>query len=190
MSSFLDSQPKLRAETFTSFGSGLKITGRLSKLGELKTGLSFVLVYEQGTLEGQFSELNPDNLECVFDTVSKPVSDLEISNCYLVLNGYWGERAALVLTPDNRWAKTPFIPSKANAVHIPGSGTVMTDAGKPLSAQKDERVWDHEHCAICWATISEHPNTQSYGYRNQDDIWVCQNCYQKYVVKRSVEFWD
>jgi hypothetical protein len=40
--------------------------------------------------------------------------------------------------------------------------------------------WDHEHCALCWKTISEFENEEHFGY-NHDSNWVCQECFDKYI---------
>ena len=34
--------------------------------------------------------------------------------------------------------------------------------------------------------ISEYENP--YGYQDQDDQWLCETCYQKYVVPKSLDF--
>ena len=40
--------------------------------------------------------------------------------------------------------------------------------------------WGHEHCVICWKTISEAPQNEHIGYVNKSD-WLCQECYEKYI---------
>ena len=46
--------------------------------------------------------------------------------------------------------------------------------------------WTHEHCAICWETIS--PTKQPEGCLTGEDTWVCVACYEKYVVPKSLDF--
>lgn len=66
------------------------------------------------------------------------------------VDGYWGERIALVYAKDIRWQKVLFV-----------------TAG----------VVDHVHCAICWATISADENSEySKGGQNYT---VCQECYRE-----------
>ena len=43
--------------------------------------------------------------------------------------------------------------------------------------------WDHEHCALCWQTISRHPGHQASGY-SDGSKWLCCECYERYVVPR------
>ena len=46
--------------------------------------------------------------------------------------------------------------------------------------------WDHEHCDLCKA----HINPGNYGYRDPDDRWMCESCYEKYVKPRDLSFVD
>jgi hypothetical protein len=46
--------------------------------------------------------------------------------------------------------------------------------------------WDHEHCALCNA----HINVGDFGYRDPDDRWMCEACYEKYVIPRDLSFVD
>ncbi|MCB1103329.1 MAG: hypothetical protein KDK74_01250 [Cephaloticoccus sp.] len=73
-------------------------------------------------------------------------------------DGYWGERALIVLAPLS-WKKEEFVPTKQ---------------------------WDHEHCGICWATIAASTSMTSF-LSSERDI-VCPDCYQKYVTARSLAF--
>ena len=51
----------------------------------------------------------------------------------------------------------------------------------PSGAKLDPRAWDHEHCVLCHETISD-VDIQKEGYVNQDDQWICEDCYQKYII--------
>ena len=46
--------------------------------------------------------------------------------------------------------------------------------------------WDHEHCQLC----REHISHGEFGYRDEDDQWLCENCYGKYVMPRDLSFVD
>ena len=46
--------------------------------------------------------------------------------------------------------------------------------------------WDHEHCALCWRTISPEPGDDSSGYTDGQD-WLCKPCYDKFIVPRAKE---
>jgi hypothetical protein len=74
-----------------------------------------------------------------------------------VLDGYWGERAELVLDTGIVW--------KADRWTTPG---------------------DHDHCAICWATIADRDNADHFvattGAR------VCCACHRDHVGRRGLGF--
>ena len=44
--------------------------------------------------------------------------------------------------------------------------------------------WNHEYCQFC----RRHINNGDFGYRDGDDQWLCQNCYDKYVTGRDLSF--
>lgn len=85
------------------------------------------------------------------------VSELEGAPALEVLDGYWGERAALVLDQSLVWHKDRW-----------------TDAA------------DHDHCAICWASISTQENGEHFAAGCGDR--VCAPCYRNYVSKRALGF--
>jgi hypothetical protein len=46
--------------------------------------------------------------------------------------------------------------------------------------------WDHEHCQLC----RDHIDHGDFGYRDRDELWMCENCYNKYVKRRDLSFVD
>jgi hypothetical protein len=46
--------------------------------------------------------------------------------------------------------------------------------------------WDHEHCELC----RRHINPGDFGYRDRDERWMCETCYNKYVMRRDLSFVD
>lgn len=78
-----------------------------------------------------------------------------------VLDGYWGDRADLVLDTSLIWNRHQW-----------------TDAA------------DHDHCAICWATISTQEKSEHFAARYPEGRRdrVCAPCYHNYVSKRALGF--
>jgi hypothetical protein len=74
-----------------------------------------------------------------------------------VLNGYWGERAQLVLATSLSWQSDVWL---------------------------DEA--DHDHCAICWATINVFTHREHFRASSGERICAC--CYGDYVKRRSLAF--
>jgi len=114
-----------------------------------------------------------------------------------ILDGYWGERAEIVLDATRRWDKVPFQPRDAIRIH----GVTDTDEDSPTRAREfsgaesadDTRCaevvegsWDHEHCVICSETLGT--GGQSDGYVSSQQTWVCERCYIDFVMRRSLDF--
>lgn len=51
----------------------------------------------------------------------------------------------------------------------------------PYGAKLDPKAWDHEHCELCFETISDQGSFQREGYTDGKD-WVCQKCYETYIL--------
>jgi hypothetical protein len=102
---------------------------------------------------------------------------------WCVLDGYWGQRAEIVLDRSCRWSRHRFQP--ADAIRHGAWVVEATDA----PADDEELVkdgWDHEHCAICWETIG--PGGQPDGYVAESRLWLCTHCYESFVERRSLDF--
>ena len=104
-----------------------------------------------------------------------------------VLNGYWGERAEIVLDTSRQWRKMRFEVSDAIEFrNEKGRWWVRSDANESGEGKLIEGGWDHEHCAIQWEKIGE--GGQPEAYFSEPDIWVCEECYNRFVTKRSLSF--
>lgn len=104
-----------------------------------------------------------------------------------VLDGYWGERAEIVFDTSRDWRKMHFQSSDAVEFQY-GKARLWTRADSPQSAGGNliERGWDHEHCAIYWETIGM--GGQHEGYFSDPNTWVCEECFNKFVLPRSLSF--
>jgi hypothetical protein len=95
--------------------------------------------------------------------------------------------AELVLDGTKQWKECRFEPVDAVQFAVDGGrmvGTVSSDVpagGTPLKGG-----WDHEHCEICWATISLVDD--SIAMFSEPDHWVCCSCYQQFIVPQSLGF--
>ena len=116
-------------------------------LGDLRIGSRF--------LRGRWSEagacwaFSPEDQNAL-ETVAE-VRDFH------VFDGYWGERAELVLDESLNWR---------------------------------DAIWsnpdDHDHCRICWGTISSEENTSHFAASAQ--VRVCPTCHSSYVQPRNIDF--
>jgi hypothetical protein len=137
---------------------------------------------------GRFYKIESANQTCLF----RPKNDAEISQLqsggsYPYLDGYWGERAELVLDLKRQWHKARFEPRDATQFPSINTTILKKSSEEPsLDARVIKGGWDHEHCAICWEKIL--PSAQAEGFISQPDIWVCERCYTQYVEPKSLDF--
>jgi len=130
---------------------------------------------ERTVIQGRFRDVDEKSLTASFIPES-PVERgrIQSKKTYPYLDGYWGERVQLVFDNSLRWARVDFKPRDAIAHRRDGSKELVKEG------------WDHEHCDICWATISLHENT-SY-MKSSDNDKVCLECFEKYVEKQCIDF--
>ena len=119
--------------------------------------------------------------------------ELEIGRSYYYLDGYWGERAAMVLDRTCCWVRTEFKPRDAfEPDWSPRGGAHFWGPASQHQSEPGQIIpqgWNHEHCGICWAKISQH--AQKHGYRSHGkagEVWVCESCYARYVLPRNLDF--
>jgi hypothetical protein len=167
--------------------------GRESWIGDRWIGYLVMgtrLVAGRWHARGNNWEFVPDDLNLVEGVLAHPESE--------VLDGYWGERAELVLDETSSWIKARFQPTDAVRTHGPGGVLLRPDDSSPpatgeanagsetSAAEVVPDGWDHEHCAICWEKIGA--GGQVDGYVNPERAWVCVRCYLDFVEPRSLNF--
>jgi len=104
-----------------------------------------------------------------------------------VLDGYWGERAEIVFDTSRDWRKMQF--QSSDAVEFQREKARLwtrADAAKSEGGKLIEGGWDHEHCAIYSEKIGV--GGQPEGYFSDPDTWVCVECFNKFVLPRSLSF--
>lgn len=131
-----------------------------------------------GTLiEGRIVSVDLAAKTCRFIPKDKLATSVLSSNTDCeYLDGYWGDRAELVFSQTGDWIRTEFFPRDCVTCYPDGS-TKLNPGG-----------WEHEHCEICWETISQHTDHQHFGYRNPNDDWVCEQCFRSYVEPKKLGF--
>ena len=78
-----------------------------------------------------------------------------------------------------KWVSTPALIDKSSG-SIRQFGVQKFD-NKHFDLKEDG--WSHDHCEICWATISEGDNKKEFeieGY-NFGNSWVCNFCFDNFV---------
>ncbi len=120
-------------------------------------------------------------------TAAEDISAMLSGMTYPRLDGYWGERAALILDRQRHWSQRMFEP--VDAVAFKGTGGTLvkaTNQNLPEGGTVIKGGWDHEHCDICWETIS--PQTDPVAMFSEPDHWICRKCHESFVVPRSLDF--
>jgi hypothetical protein len=147
-------------------------------LQKVKVGWIVKVFVGQGTfITARFLEVNPETSLGAVVTNDITSKDLfRIGSTYPLFDGYWGERTELVLDSSRNWQRIEFQPRDGVLYHNDGRVEVI------------EGGWDHEHCSICWENISPDQPDNKYGYFDQNNDWVCQSCYEKYVIPKSLDF--
>lgn len=111
---------------------------------------------------------------------------------YEYLDGYWGKRAELVFDRSRKWSRMEFKPTDAVEFILKDKRVRGKWGQKPMAgAESIHRVeggWDHEHCQICWESISQFEGDQKSGYKNQNDEWLCDRCFNSFVKQKSIDF--
>lgn len=135
---------------------------------------------------GRLTNVNARNSSCAF-TPDDPhdLAKLEIGRSYPQGDGYWGERAELVLNHSLVWRAREFHAS--DAVWFEHSRTMCPLSGEiPAGGVLVKGGWDHEHCEICSEKISQ--QTSPVGVFAEPGHWICDDCYQRFVLSRSLAF--
>lgn len=153
-----------------------QLMGEVSRWDWVGEGhFAYLYLDDDQIVEGKFRNVNESSNLAAFafsqpDSVPKITSGASIP----FFDGYWGERAQIVLDRSLEWHETTFKPSDAIKSY-PGGRKEVIPGG-----------WDHEHCAICWAKISQSENP-IFKKSNQDD-YVCLDCYANHITPRNIDF--
>ena len=139
-------------------------------------------------LWGRFRDVDGPARTCSFSPNQvAELSTLRLNESYPFMDGYWGERAQLVLDESRSWQRAVFEPSDMLLVPTPG-GSMGRPAlpGEPVRGQVAPGGWDHEHCEICNKKIGR--GGEPEGFFSLPDAWLCQECHTAFVIPRSLAF--
>ncbi len=148
-----------------------------------------IVLGESRFIWGHFRNVAPSSYTCSFcpDQASES-SELRPGTPYPFIDGYWGERAELVLDRGRQWRRTHFQPSDMVCSYAGCRGGMATRLSPEAPSGGDvvPGGWDHEHCDICWKTIGF--GGEAVGYFDSPDTWVCEVCFSSFVEPRSLAF--
>jgi hypothetical protein len=140
-------------------------------------------------LWGRFRDIDLPARTCLFcpDSTAE-LSVLRSGESYPFMDGYWGERAELVLSENRHWQRALFEPADMVRYPAAGGGWMATRLSPeaPSGGQVVPGGWDHEHCDICQQKIGHAGEPE--GFFSPPDSWVCAECYPRFVAPRSLAF--
>lgn len=153
-----------------------QLMGEVNRWRWIGAGHSAYLYLGDGRfVEGRFHDVDESTRSVSFAFKNPDAApDIQPGESIRYIDGYWGERAIIALDRSLAWQEATFKPC---------------DVLKTFPNGRQEEIaggWDHEHCAICWAVISQKENT-IFMKSCQDDC-VCFGCFRNYVEPRKIDF--
>jgi len=100
---------------------------------------------------------------------------------YIIENWWTPSQIEIVKDTFRVWTKKEF---KTTSGFFDGGkllGKTSNHEAIPPDAVVDSTAWDHEHCELCFETISDNEGYQHEGYTDGKE-WLCVNCYGKYLA--------
>jgi hypothetical protein len=71
-----------------------------------------------------------------------------------------------------------------------GGSRYYPASDQTLSPSSEKRIvsggWDHEHCDLC----KSHIDAGELGYCDPGGRWMCENCYERFVLRHDLSFVD
>jgi hypothetical protein len=154
------SYPILRVVKIHNLQGEIKVIGKFNFLKGVNEGFCYLQGDDGKFIHGKIISLSKWFKKATFIVAKEFSSTTPKEGCsYKYFDGYWGERAEIVLNENYKWSKKQY---------------------------KQRGNWDHDHCSINWETIDE--NTNPVYYENNVSDMICENCYKKYIVKRDISF--
>jgi len=103
---------------------------------------------------------------------------------YIIENWWTLSQIELVKDTSRVWVKKTFKTTSGFWTEIDGGkllGKTSNNEAIPPGAIADNTAWDHEHCELCFETISDKEGYQPEGYTDGKE-WLCTDCYNKYLA--------
>jgi hypothetical protein len=119
-----------------------------------------------------------------FETYEREVMPLPSGNTYTFTNWWRPDQLEIAQYDSRLWQKRSFIPKDLVLFGVEGRRFGRQAAEGEVVSEEETRVkdgWDHEHCFLCWRTISTNEEEPHEGHTD-GTIWLCETCYQTYIA--------
>jgi hypothetical protein len=205
-----------RGETSSTGYTEFQLDGHFDRIIDDIDAYWFWLLFgEDGCLTATLKSLNTETNAAVLTTQElnePPVLGLTLYylrpywqafNIWMVLDKNWGwkkrqfhgvdavaqdyEADEVSIVADREvkiWTKLESVEGRSGTSrHYPA-----TDQTSPLNPESRliPSGWGHEHCDFC----RSHINTGEFGFCDPGDRWLCESCYERYVVPGDLSFVD
>ncbi|MDY6856814.1 MAG: hypothetical protein SWO11_19330, partial [Thermodesulfobacteriota bacterium] len=120
----------------------------------------------------------------VFITYNTQDSPLIPGNKYDFISQWTPNQLALAQDDSHEWHKRTFTPKDMITFKLEDGGVIARAIEEGDDTTQNNIVkdsWDHEHCELCWETISSYEGYQNVAYTDGKN-WLCQNCYERYIL--------
>jgi hypothetical protein len=175
----------------------------------------WLLIGEHDCLCATLKSLDRETRLAVLTCDEKDEPDV-VGQTLAYLSPYWqAQNVWMVLDPNWGWKKTQFRGLDAVAQDYEAKDISIVDGREvkiwtklepvdrgrgasrhyPASNQSsppepESRLvpggWSHEHCDLC----KNHIDAGEFGYRDPAERWMCEKCYERYVMARDLAFVD
>jgi len=118
-----------------------------------------------------------------FETYDSQAIPLRIRDKYNFVPWWSSDQVELAQSNSHRWQRQTFIAQDAVKLQIEGM-TMLRQVRVGETINEGTLIvggWEHEHCGLCWKTISQREGHENEGYTDGEE-WLCPNCYEKYIV--------
>jgi hypothetical protein len=100
------------------------------------------------------------------------------------LQSWWTPaQLQLARSGQTRWRRTLFQARDAISFEAPEAVPMQAVANTevPPDASVIPGGWDHEHCSLCWASISPAQDEEATAYTD-GSAWLCVSCHCEYIA--------
>ena len=108
---------------------------------------------------------------------------MQVGDKYEFLSWWTPDQLQLAQSDPEIWREEIFVPHDAVKLEVNGMVVYrqILEGEEVKEGTLIKEGWEHEHCALCWKTISQHKDHDSRGYTDGRE-WLCKKCYQEYIV--------
>ncbi len=120
----------------------------------------------------------------VFITYDVDESPLISGNFYPFYSLWTPNQLELAQDDGRHWVRMTFENQNMIAFKLEGGGTIgrkLVEGEEIKGGNVIRGGWEHEHCELCFVTISAAKGFQHDGFKDGSE-WLCQACYEKYIL--------